>query len=122
MEIERFVKLLNDEDLHDKFVWFAQDKLTDRIPEDCPINEVPDDLSDTEVSKLIHYILGENNSDTIDDQLVREILEINQLYLRAGIIFHYELVRFDANIDMGDELSDIFGPLINERFEKIFAK
>lgn len=122
MEIERFVKLLNDEDLHDKFVWFAQDKLTDRIPEDCPINEVPDDLSDTEASKLIHYILGENNSDTIDDQLVREILEINQLYLRAGIIFHYELVRFDANVDMGDKLSDIFGPLINERFEKIFAK
>lgn len=122
MEIERFVKILRDEDLHDTFVWFVQDILTDRTFDGCPINEVPDHLSDVESAKLIHHILGENNSGTIDDQLVREILEINNLYLRAASIFHHELERFDADVDMGDELSDIFGSLISESFEQILFK
>lgn len=121
MNIVSFVTVLREQNLLYWFTGFVQDNLIDRIPDDYPFDEIDDNLPTTELVRLVRCFVNDDGDSSIDDEMVDEIVDINRLYDRAASIFHSELERFDADVDMGDELFDIFVPLLFDRFDRLMS-
>jgi hypothetical protein len=121
MNIASFVNVLREEDLLYWFTSFVQDNLGDRLPDNNPFDEIDENITTAELVRLIRCFVNYDGDTAIDDQVVDEIADINRLYDSASSIFHCELERFDADVDMGDELSDIFVPLLFDRFDRLMS-
>ena len=120
MNIANLVNILGEGDLRYDFISYAEDQMIARIPDGDPFGEISDNPTNDDLARLIRYFVDDESDDAIDDQTVDEILEIHRLYLSAARIFHDELRRFDADVDMGDELADIFGSPLFYRYERLF--
>lgn len=121
MNIVSFVTVLREQNLLYWFTGFVQDNLIDRIPDDNSFGEIDDNLTTTELVRLVRCFVNDDGDATIDDGVVDEIIDINRIYDRASSIFHCELERFDVDVDMGDELFDIFVPLVFDRFDRLMS-
>ena len=51
-----------------------------------------------------------------DRKVYSEIMELSRSWNKVCSIFHHDL--YEYNLDMGDEMSDLFYPLIEERIKK----
>ncbi|KGK79651.1 hypothetical protein PM03_09205 [Thalassobacter stenotrophicus] len=123
MTVENFVNMLRKADaltyLND-FLQQNDDLLEIAFPDENEFYEIDDNAEDSEIVKTIQNILHKSGKSFIDQNLATEMMEIQELYCTCGEIFHRKLLEFGADIDMGGQMTQIFIPLLYERFDRIF--
>ena len=62
----------------------------------------------------------EGSEITFEPQILEELVEIQSMYHSVCEVFHGQMIKYEPHLDMGDEMSDLFVPLLNERFKKLF--
>ena len=121
--VENFVNMLRKADaltyLND-FLQQNDDLLEIAFPDENEFYEIDDHAEDSEIIKTIQNIFHKSGKNFIDQNLANEMMEIQKLYCTCGEIFHSKLLEFGADIDMGDQMAQIFTPLLYERFDRIF--
>ena len=121
MNVSNFVRMMREQDLLLLFSFFMSEYVIDFIPNDDAVNEGDDDLIDLEFEGFIAYFINDQSVAAIDDQVVRELVEINQILSRASSDISCNFNWFDADFDdnMVCELWDTFIPLIFDRFSRL---
>lgn len=114
-----FIKTLRENDILDDFLFFLGCEENEFLPKSVNIEDLNENSNDSKLANLLSNILIHNNKTEVDRGVVDKILEIGFLYSQAAEIFHVKLAKYDPSIDMGDDLFDIFVPLLSEQFEKI---
>jgi hypothetical protein len=113
--------MMREQDLLPLFSFFMSEYVIDFIPYDNAENEGDDDLTDLEFERLIACFINDQSAAAIDDQVVRELVEINQILNRASsdISCNFNWLDADFDDDMVCELWDTFTPLIFDRFGRL---
>ena len=121
MNVSSFVNVMREQGLLFLFSSFVQSNLFDLIPDSDLIDKIDEGLTNAEFERLISYFINDPSGAAIDDEVMREVVEINQLYYRALSIFHDELVEFGSDVEFYDEFSSTFVPLIFDRFGQLMS-
>lgn len=119
MNAFEFIKTLRKHEVLHNFLGFLEYGEGEFVPKSVNIDSLSEKLSDEQLAEILTKILTHNDKKNIDPSHLDNIIEIGSLYSQAAEIFHVKLEKFDASIDMGDELHDIFEPLLSEQFEKV---
>lgn len=122
MNSMKFLETLRDNDLLYNLGLFVEgnEDLNYRLfPNDDDVFEIDDETDcKTLAALLTKHVLPQ---DSIDICKVDELLKIKNLYDKTCKIFHIELLELGQNVDMGDQLSGIFVPMIEKCYEAILC-
>lgn len=113
-----FIKTLRKNDILHDFLAFLECGEGEFLPKSVNIEDLNENSNDSILANLLSDILMHNKKSEVEGSVVDKILEIGCLYSQAVEIFHVKLEKYDPSIDMGDDLFDIFVPLLSEQFEK----